>query len=295
MAENLFIKGTPKAYITLGIGLVFLLGLATVDPNDPEIFNLMMPKNGIQNFLGMPGALLGGSLYQLFGWSALQIPFFLLFTKFNKPLPLHNRIVRITFSFLAVNVLIALIIPGQDGASVNWAGLFGNVADQVITSWYFYAITIILLIALLMKTFSQLTINSFFFSLVAFIMITLTTFIFQLSKVINVFLGQLIDKIEKIAVRKISPYFNHFVKKIGEAVDFSAIGGKIVKPVEQFKVGIDNFRSTSKAKMKVQEEADRGFDATMGQVEAGLALQNNQLFYLLLKAYESKHFPKDSS
>jgi hypothetical protein len=60
------------------LGLLLLAGMLTFHANDPSLTNLRYPHTGVQNLLGLPGALLGGSLVELLGASALGIPFLLL-------------------------------------------------------------------------------------------------------------------------------------------------------------------------------------------------------------------------
>lgn len=61
-----------------GFGLLFasllLLSMIAFDANDPTLTNLRYPSTGISNPLWLPGALLGGSLVEFFGASALWLP-----------------------------------------------------------------------------------------------------------------------------------------------------------------------------------------------------------------------------
>ena len=56
------------------LGLVWILAILTADFRDPTIFNPLYPADGFYNWLSLPGALLGGSLVELFGPIALLIP-----------------------------------------------------------------------------------------------------------------------------------------------------------------------------------------------------------------------------
>ena len=55
--------------------LLLLLALLSFDLADPTLSNLRAPAMGVGNLLGIPGALLGGSLLELLGSAALLIPF----------------------------------------------------------------------------------------------------------------------------------------------------------------------------------------------------------------------------
>ncbi|MBF0351710.1 MAG: DNA translocase FtsK 4TM domain-containing protein [SAR324 cluster bacterium] len=59
------------------IGILLVLSMVTVDFYDPTVFNQVYPSGGIQNWLGIGGALIGGSLVELLGISALLIPWFI--------------------------------------------------------------------------------------------------------------------------------------------------------------------------------------------------------------------------
>lgn len=58
-----------------GIGFAFLLSIMTADFQDPTVFNQLYPSNGIQNWIGLMGAITGGSILEIFGPSSLLIPF----------------------------------------------------------------------------------------------------------------------------------------------------------------------------------------------------------------------------
>ncbi len=57
-----------------GLGFVFLLSIMTADFRDPTVFNQLYPSEGIQNWIGLIGAIIGGSMLEVFGPSALLLP-----------------------------------------------------------------------------------------------------------------------------------------------------------------------------------------------------------------------------
>ena len=67
----------------LGFTLLLLISLITFDLYDPTIANLSYPHDGIANMVGLPGALIGGSLVELLGASSLWLP--LLFINWLLP------------------------------------------------------------------------------------------------------------------------------------------------------------------------------------------------------------------
>ena len=57
-----------------GLGFAFLLSIMTADFQDPTVFNQLYPSTGIQNWIGLIGAIIGGSLLEIFGPSSLLLP-----------------------------------------------------------------------------------------------------------------------------------------------------------------------------------------------------------------------------
>jgi len=68
-----------------GIGLVLLLSMLTADFLDPTVFNQLYPSEGIRNWMGSVGALIGGSLLEIFGPSALLFPWLFVRTALHQP------------------------------------------------------------------------------------------------------------------------------------------------------------------------------------------------------------------
>lgn len=62
----------------LGLALLWGLALITADFRDPTVFSSLTPPGGVYNWLGLPGALLGGSLLELFGPPAPLLVWFLI-------------------------------------------------------------------------------------------------------------------------------------------------------------------------------------------------------------------------
>ena len=68
-----------------GIGLVLLLSMLTADFLDPTVFNQLYPSEGVQNWAGLIGALIGGSLLEIFGPSALLLPWLFVRAALHQP------------------------------------------------------------------------------------------------------------------------------------------------------------------------------------------------------------------
>ena len=54
----------------VGTGFFLMMSVCTVDFQDPTVFNQLYPSNGISNWTGLIGAVIGGSLLEIFGPSA---------------------------------------------------------------------------------------------------------------------------------------------------------------------------------------------------------------------------------
>tara|TARA_B100000579_G_C22796434_1_gene837375 strand:+ start:707 stop:1360 length:654 start_codon:yes stop_codon:yes gene_type:complete len=87
-----------------GIGFLFLMSVSTADFQDPTIFNQLYPSNGISNWTGLIGAIIGGSLLEIFGPSALLLTW--LFIRVNLHHP--RRITRISGAYYTF-VLVFLL------------------------------------------------------------------------------------------------------------------------------------------------------------------------------------------
>ena len=87
-----------------GIGFFLMMSICTADFQDPTVFNQLYPSNGISNWNGLIGAIIGGSLLEIFGPSALLLAW--LFIRINLHHP--RRISRLSGSYYAF-VLVFLL------------------------------------------------------------------------------------------------------------------------------------------------------------------------------------------
>ena len=74
-----------------------MMSVCTVDFQDPTVFNQLYPSNGISNWTGLIGAIIGGSLLEVFGPSALLLAW--LFIRINLHHP--RRISRFSGTYYA--------------------------------------------------------------------------------------------------------------------------------------------------------------------------------------------------
>jgi hypothetical protein len=68
-----------------GIGATLFLSMLSADFQDPTVFNQLYPSEGVQNWAGLIGALIGGSLLEIFGPSALLLPWLFVRAALHQP------------------------------------------------------------------------------------------------------------------------------------------------------------------------------------------------------------------
>lgn len=68
-----------------GLGVFLLLSILTSDFNDPTLFNQLYPSLGVNNWTGLIGALIGGSLLEIFGTPTLLIPWIIVRIALHHP------------------------------------------------------------------------------------------------------------------------------------------------------------------------------------------------------------------
>ncbi|MCH8888606.1 MAG: DNA translocase FtsK 4TM domain-containing protein [SAR324 cluster bacterium] len=125
----------PKAF-GLALALVSAAGLLSFDLNDPTFTNLRAHSQGIANWMGLPGALVGGSLVEIFGSASLLVPLLILnwlVTSHHRP-PIYAYLCWSVFLMAAVASIHGLFRPP----------LLPGVGDAGLAGWsagYWMAIT----------------------------------------------------------------------------------------------------------------------------------------------------------
>jgi hypothetical protein len=127
-----------------GTGFFLMMSVCTVDFQDPTVFNQLYPSNGISNWSGLIGAIIGGSLLEVFGPSALLFSW--LFIRINLHHP--RRISRLSGTYYAfvlvflLSILHEIILKNHfiDSADLNYFwqnGYAGKLAlDWIESSAY---------------------------------------------------------------------------------------------------------------------------------------------------------------
>ena len=90
-----------------GLGFAFLLSIMTADFQDPTIFNQLYPSAGIQNWIGLIGAITGGSLLEIFGPASLLLPW--LFVRIFLHQPRRVSIMVGTYYTFVIVFLLSIL------------------------------------------------------------------------------------------------------------------------------------------------------------------------------------------
>ncbi len=87
-----------------GIGVALFLSMLSADFQDPTVFNQLYPSEGVQNWAGLIGALIGGSLLEIFGPSAMLLPWLFVRAALHQP-RLISGLICTYYAFVLVFLL----------------------------------------------------------------------------------------------------------------------------------------------------------------------------------------------
>ena len=107
-----------------GIGIFLMMSVCTANFQDPTVFNQLYPSNGISNWTGLIGAIIGGSLLEVFGPSALLFSWLFIRSNLHHP----RRISRLSGAYYAfvlvflLSILHEIILKNHfiDSADLNY-------------------------------------------------------------------------------------------------------------------------------------------------------------------------------
>ena len=121
-----------------GTGFFLMVSVYTVDFQDPTVFNQLYPSNGISNWTGLIGAIIGGSLLEVFGPSALLLAW--LFIRINLHHPRRiSRFSGVYYAFVLVfllSIFHEIILRNNfiDSANLNYLWQNGY-AGKLALGW----------------------------------------------------------------------------------------------------------------------------------------------------------------
>lgn len=127
--ERYLVRQLPRCWglALAALGLTALLGF---NDRDPTLLNLLYPAHGIANPLGYPGALIAGTLLDLFGGAALLLPLLLALwgaTPRDRPLAGHFALHALVLVASVATLTAQWGVPAGLGlASSGVVGLAGR-------------------------------------------------------------------------------------------------------------------------------------------------------------------------
>lgn len=130
-----------KACLTLFM-VALLLAITSADVYDPTLFHQLYPVDGLQNWLSLPGALIGGTLVELWGSASVLIPLLALYTLFSPKVRSYWRMFwseqLLILTLLSVNQFFwvkDVIYSQRELFWLNHSGYLGMILAQWTVSW----------------------------------------------------------------------------------------------------------------------------------------------------------------
>lgn len=133
--------------LKLLLGIFILVSLLSYSALDPNPFNLFRPADGISNWLGLPGALLAGFLFDFFGLASYIIPVQLILLARNDSIFQPKHFIPDLLEFLVLVSLISLIAANLEiPMGIKETGMWGIVSFEGLSKFpgTTYALVILL-------------------------------------------------------------------------------------------------------------------------------------------------------
>ena len=166
---------------------LLLIIIVTQGRYDPAPFNLLQPPDGIENWFGLPGALLGGSLLFVLGQSALLFPLIEIFFSGRGWSDFKASVFSSLLAVFSLNTLIALLLRNHLALLKNWTGLWGVTSVLATENMTLRVIFIFVLFLYLIRFFFSNRFNPKLFFLLSYLGITAVLFSVSSAKVVNSF------------------------------------------------------------------------------------------------------------
>lgn len=131
------------AIAKFAFGALVFFSLVSYDALDPSVFNLLRPYHGIQNWLGLPGALLAAFLFDFLGRSAFALPLMVIFLTRNKPGTNPSSILSDVIQLLVFTTLIAFGLQMKQLVSLDSVGIWGITSLKQLGQFPGTALTLV--------------------------------------------------------------------------------------------------------------------------------------------------------
>ena len=127
----MYLKKFRIDYIIFGgLGFFLLVSILSSDFRDPTFFNQLYPSLGVKNWTGLMGALIGGSLLEIFGPSILLMPWLIV------RIALHNPKKFSVFTGYYYSFVMIFVISVLHEIAINFELLNRNVTEFYFQNGY---------------------------------------------------------------------------------------------------------------------------------------------------------------
>ncbi len=209
------------------LGILIFLALVDYHQTDPGPFNLLSPIGGIQNILGLFGALLAGFIIEMFGYLGYSIPLIILFTGRKQETFNFRLLLPEILEVLSLVALVALLIPSEQGSGIQIVGLWGRLSSLQLIQFPGILFSLGALGAYQVVYFKENRLDLSFISLINLLVFLGYRFIRYLLKFIN----QNIDKSSKYYVVNWITPLGYFILR-----HFETLQEKIKKRIENMRL-----------------------------------------------------------
>ncbi len=122
--------------LKLLLGVSILVSLLSYSALDPNPFNLFRPVDGISNWLGLPGALLAGFLFDFFGIASYIIPVQLILLARRHSILQPKHFIPDLLEFLVLVSFISLVsVSLKVPTGIKETGMWGNVSLEALSAF----------------------------------------------------------------------------------------------------------------------------------------------------------------
>ncbi len=162
------------------------ISIVTQGDFDPAPFNLLWPLSGVENWLGLPGSIVGGTLTFLFGWSALFIPIVFIFFPAKENVSYWKTPISGLLALLVFTSSLAQLIPDDMAQIRDWTGLWGLTTAQTLINLPSRILCVLITILYLIRFFIGKAFSPKLFLLISYlftglISLIIHTFVLNIS------------------------------------------------------------------------------------------------------------------
>ncbi|MBU2648562.1 DNA translocase FtsK 4TM domain-containing protein [bacterium] len=152
-------------YLKILVGLILAVAMISHNGLDPSPLNLLWPSEGIHNWLGLPGALVSGFLFDLFGWSGFLLPILLLVFSHKTTISRSQAFFLDGAVIVLTTIGLAQLLQYPDGPLARWTGFLGTVSNIWLAQFPGKLITMLVVIGFILRYAKHYTVNHHFVTL----------------------------------------------------------------------------------------------------------------------------------